>query len=415
MTASFALTLLVALAAVPALGSALYLLLLAVASCFHRPAPARAIPRHRLTVLIPAHNEAQMVTGCVQSLKRQSYPTDLYRVVVIADNCTDETAELAARAGAEVLIRNEPGLRGKGHALRWGIDRILGDQSLTDALVVVDADSLTESHFLAELEARLADGYEAVQADDLVLPQPGSQGSVLEATALLLRNRVRFAGRTVIGLPAMLCGNGMLLSRRILEKHPWNAFTPTEDVEFSVGLRVAGIPIAFAQNARVLAAATAGGRGAYTQGLRWEAGRFQIMRRWFGPLLRAVVVRRRFTSLELLLDLAVLPLSLVSLLTVCGTCVGLLLLSVHAIAPWAIVPWTTALISLPLYVGIGLAAAHAPASFYRALLLAPFFMLRKLRIYARLLGGGEAGAWVPTARPAAPSDADAMGVEGLTG
>ncbi|TME44786.1 MAG: glycosyltransferase [Chloroflexi bacterium] len=204
MTASFALTLLVALAAVPALGSALYLLLLAVASCFHRPAPARAIPRHRLTVLIPAHNEAQMVTGCVQSLKRQSYPTDLYRVVVIADNCTDETAELAARAGAEVLIRNEPGLRGKGHALRWGIDRILGDQSLTDALVVVDADSLTESHFLAELEARLADGYEAVQADDLVLPQPGSQGSVLEATALLLRNRVRFAGRTVIGLPAML-------------------------------------------------------------------------------------------------------------------------------------------------------------------------------------------------------------------
>jgi cellulose synthase/poly-beta-1,6-N-acetylglucosamine synthase-like glycosyltransferase len=388
-----------ALAALPALGSALYLLLLAVASCFHRPTRAKINPRHRLVVLVPAHNEAEMISRCVQALIRQGYPRELFRVVVIADNCDDATGELAARAGAEVLVRRDPRLRGKGQALRWGIERVLADRPAADAVVVVDADSITESHFLAELEARLAQGSRAVQADDLVLPQTGSPRSVLEATALLLRNRVRFAGRAVIGLPAMLCGNGMLLSREVLDEHPWNAFTVTEDSEYSVSLRVAGIRIAFAQNARVLAAATSGGRGAYTQGLRWESGRFQMMRRWFKPLLRAIVLKRRIGLLELLIDLCVLPLGLLSLVTLGGTGLSLALVAAHAISPFSALPWGIALISVPLYVLLGLYGAHAPVAFYRALLLAPLFIAGKLKIYRALLRSREAGAWVRTERP----------------
>lgn len=403
------LTAVVGLLAVPATGSAIYLLLLAAASCFHRPPRARINPRHRLAVLVPAHNEAEMIARCVQALMRQGYPNALFRVVVIADNCDDETGPLAARAGAEVLVRNEPGRRGKGQALAWGIDRILADIPAPDAVVVVDADSITESHFLAELEARLAAGYQAVQADDLVLPQPGSLRSVLEATALLLRNRVRFAGRAVLGLPAMLCGNGMLLSRQVLVTHPWNAFTVTEDSEYSVALRVAGIRIAFAQNARVLAAATSGERGAYTQGLRWEAGRFQMLRRWFVPLLRAILLKRRGGLFELLIDLAVLPLALVSLLTLVGATVSLALAVSHVIAFWGAVPWAIALISLPLYVMLGLFGARAPGSFYRALLLAPLFMTRKLKIYGRLLARRDAGTWVRTERPIESRDSHSPG------
>jgi cellulose synthase/poly-beta-1,6-N-acetylglucosamine synthase-like glycosyltransferase len=399
-----ALTVIVALAAIPAVGTALYLLLLAVASCFHRPSPARKIPRHRLAVLVPAHNEAEMISRCVASLTRQGYPADLFRVVVIADNCHDATADLAARAGAQVLVRIEPELLGKGHALRWGIARILAEDPTVDALVVVDADSIAESHFLAELGARLAAGYQVVQADDLVLPEPGSLRSVLEATALLLRNRVRFAGRAVLRLPAMLCGNGMLISRAVLVAHPWNAFTVTEDGEYSIALRVAGVRIAFAQNARVLAASTSGGRGAYTQGLRWEAGRFQMLQRWFWPLLRAMIAGRRLGLIELFYDLAVLPLGMVTVVSVLGTSLSLALFAAHLVAFWGVLPWAVALISLPLYIVIGLRGAHAPASFYRALFLAPAFMARKLRIWTRLLGGRGAGAWVRTERPAESRD-----------
>jgi cellulose synthase/poly-beta-1,6-N-acetylglucosamine synthase-like glycosyltransferase len=411
MTLPTAVTTIVALAAIPSVATTLYLLTLAVASCFHRPSPARNIPRHHLAVLVPAHNEAEMIARCVQSLTRQGYPKELFQVVVIADNCTDATAEVAARAGAQVLVRREPELRGKGHALRWGIAHILAGNPAVDALVVVDADSIAESHFLGELEARLASGFQVVQADDLVLPEPGSLRSVLEATALLLRNRVRFAGRAVLGLPAMLCGNGMLLSRAVLAAHPWNAFTVTEDGEYSVGLRVAGVRIAYAQNARVLAAATSGGRGSYTQGLRWEAGRFQMMRRWFGPLLRAMVGGRRLGLIELFYDLAVLPLGLVTIVTLLGTGVSLALFFAHLVMFWGVLPWAIALISLPLYVVVGLRGAHAPGSFYRALLVAPAFMVRKLRIWSRLVGGREAGAWVRTERPAESDAPDPLGLK----
>ena len=81
--------------------------------------------------------------------------------------------------------------------------------------------------------------------------------------------------------------------------------------------------------------------------------------------------------------------------------------AVIAIAFLAVVPWVVALVSLPLYIVLGLTGAHAPASFYRALLLAPVFLARKLRIYARLLGGHD-GAWVRTERPAESRDGDAM-------
>ena len=401
------LTVIVALVGVPVMLSALYLLVLAVASGFYRPSPARKVPHHRLLVLVPAHNEAEMISRCVGSLLSQGYPRELFRVVVIADNCTDATAALAERAGAEVMRRDEPGARGKGQALRWAIDRILAESAAPDALVMVDADSIAESHLLAELEARLASGHEVVQADDLVLPERGSLRSVLEATALLLRNRVRFAGRGVLGLPATLCGNGMLLSRRVLEAHPWNAFTVAEDGEYAIGLRLAGVRTAFAQNARVLAAATRGGRGALTQGLRWESGRFQNMRRWCLPVMRAILFERRIDLLDLLLDLAVLPLGLLSGAAITGTVISVVLLATHMVAPWAVVPWILALVFLPVYVVAGLRGAHAPGAFYRALLLAPLFMVRKLGIYSRLLSGHGPGGWVRTDRPSDSSDSDA--------
>jgi glycosyltransferase involved in cell wall biosynthesis len=340
-----------------------------------------------------------MISRCVRSFAAQGYPADLFRLVVIADNCDDETSTLAASAGAEVMVRDEPGSRGKGQAIRWAMDRILVAPSAPDAIVVVDADAMVECHFLAELEAALQSGSQVVQADDLVLPASKSLRSVLEAAALLLRNRVRFAGRAVLGLPASLCGNGMLISRTVLEKHPWNAFTGTEDAEYAIGLRLARVRTAFAQNARVLAAPTGGEIGAYTQGLRWEAGRFILVRRWIWPILRAVLFDRRFDLLDLLVDLAVMPLGLLSAAAVLGTVGAVALLGVQAISTWAVVPWICATIALPTYVVLGLRGARAPSSFYRALLLAPLFMIRKLRIYAGLLHG-SGDRWTRTQRPA---------------
>lgn len=399
MNLQVTLTAITALAAVPVLASALYLVLLGFASGYHRPARARNRPRHSLAVLIPAHNEARMIARCIHSFQQQGYTPGLYRVIVIADNCSDATADMAAASGAEVMVRSDPGAPGKGQALRWAMNRILAEPSSPDAIVVVDADSTVEVHFLAELEAHLQAGSQVVQADDLVMPERDSLRSVLEAAALLLRNRVRFAGRAVLGLPASLCGNGMLLSRRVLSEHPWDAYSVTEDGEYAINLRYLGIKTSFASNARVHAAPTSSATGAYTQGLRWESGRFNLLRRWFLPMLRAIVLRGRFDLVDLLVDLSVPPLGLLALWAVIGAIGSVALAATGVVSAWAAIPWCLAVILIPLYVLLGLHGTRAPRSFYRALLLAPFFMLRKLRIYVALVRPSRAQTWTRTERP----------------
>src|SRR2546430_4653158 len=110
---------LAAAAGVPVAAAAIYLLVLAVASLRRLPAPRRPARLPRLVVLVPAHDEEQLIGRCVASLRAQSYPAVHYRVVVIADNCRDATALLAAAGGAEVLVRRDDRAPGKGQALRW--------------------------------------------------------------------------------------------------------------------------------------------------------------------------------------------------------------------------------------------------------------------------------------------------------
>lgn len=377
-----------------------YLLTLATASLLHRPPPASGPPRARLAVLVPAHDEAEMIGRCVRSLLSQRYPRDRYRVVVVADNCVDETAAIAAGAGAEVLVRRDPTRRGKGHALRWGMDRLLAGAAPPDAVVVVDADAIADPDFLRELEAVFAAGHPAVQADDVLDVEAHSRPREhLEAAALLLRNRVRFSGRAALGLSASLCGNGMLLARPVLERHPWEAFSAAEDGEYSLSLLEAGIATSFALRARVMAAPTAGTQGARTQSLRWDGGRLALSRAWTARLLRAGLRRRDRQLLGAALDLVVPPLGALVMAALGGTAVAAVLVVSGLVAVWAALPWLVAFTALPSYLVVGLLSSHAPTRTYLAFLRAPWFVARKLVVYARIVGGSSDPQWVRTERP----------------
>jgi cellulose synthase/poly-beta-1,6-N-acetylglucosamine synthase-like glycosyltransferase len=139
----------------------IYLLALALASLFGRPKPTSdgPEPSHQIAVLVPAHDEEQLIGRCVESLLAQSYPHDLYRVIVIADNCSDRTADNAEAAGAEVIVRDEPNARGKGQALRWAMDRLLAAPNPPDAVVVVDADSIADHNLLRALKRQVPSVY----------------------------------------------------------------------------------------------------------------------------------------------------------------------------------------------------------------------------------------------------------------
>jgi exopolysaccharide biosynthesis WecB/TagA/CpsF family protein len=348
-----------------------------------------------LAVLVPAHDERDLIERCVMSLREQSHPA--VDLVVVADNCSDETAVKAERAGARVLVRTDADRTGKGHALRWAMDSILASRPDVDAIVVVDADSVAAPGLLRLLAAHCTDGVEVVQADYTALVERDELRGRLRTAAFLLAHRVRFGGRAALGLPCGLVGNGMLFTRRLLERYPWSAFTGAEDLEYGVDLRLSGVRPVFAPAAHVAAPVAAAGRGARTQRHRWEGGRAHVVRTRLPKVLRRVVAGD-FDLLDLAVDLAVPPLGVLASALVLGGAVAAL--AVGAGAPAAtLAPWLVGAGALAGFVLIGLVAARAPRGTYAALLVAPAIvavdMLHRLSILRR----GGATAWERTERP----------------
>lgn len=375
----------------------LYLVLLAVASFFYSQSVEGFSPRSRLVVLIPAHDEETLVGRTVRSLMAQSYPRELFQIAVIADNCTDATAAVAADAGADlVMVRNAPDARGKGYALRWAMDQLLGSDAPPDAIVSVDADTITDPDLLLALAERLEDGAQAVQADYRAFGD-GSDSSELRKAAFLLFNRTQPAGRHVLGRSAWLVGNGWLLSTELLRRRPWSAFTSTEDREYSVDLLVDGVRIAFAGAAAVHAPTAPNRRAEKTQQLRWEGGWANLLRGRMLQLLAQAGRRRAPVLLWTAFDLAVPPLGLLAAGAYGGLLISALLALAGAWSGWLVVPWIVASASVPLYVLVGFIAGDAPRAAYRALLHAPLFVLRKPLALRRTLGF-RGDTWVRTER-----------------
>src|SRR4051812_21928904 len=377
-------------------GLGLYQLTLAVAAFGYRPLRRTDAPSKRLAVLVPAYDEAAVIERCVRSLVEQTYPRDLYDVTVIADNCTDETAELAGRAGATVLERDEPDARGKGQALRWAIDRVLERTPPPDAVVIVDADSVVRPDFLAVLAGPLEVGAAAAQGESRLVDD-GSPAAAFRAGAFLLVNRVRPAGRAVLGLGCNLQGNGMLVSAGVLRAHPWNAFSATEDLEYSVNLLLAGVRTRFAGGAIAESPAAPNREAGAQQQLRWEGGKLHVARTQLPRLLGAAARRRDPALLEAAVDLAVPPLGLFAALAAAGTAASGIAVAFGALPAWSITPWAVALVAVPLYVLVGYRAANAPRSAYRSLVHAPLFVLRKVA-GAHRLRSFRPDSWVRTER-----------------
>lgn len=378
-------------AGLPVAAASLYLLGLALAS-FRRaaPTPPRPPGLGRLAVLVPAHDEEELVGRCVASLRDQTYPRS--RVIVIADNCGDRTAEVARDAGAEVMERRDLERRGKGYALRWAMDRLLAAPEPPDAVVVVDADSVADRDLLSHLAAALARGADVAQAEYLVLADATSTRSQLVAAAFLLFHRVRLGGRAVLGLPAFLVGNGMLFSRRLLETLPWNAFTGVEDLEYTVTLRLAGFRPQYVAAALVEGPVPHGYRGMRGQRLRWEGGRWHVVRGRL-PRLLGHALRRDPGVLDAAVDLAVPPLGLLTMIALAGSAVAAVAVALGIAAAWSQSPWLLAMAALTGFVVLGLLSAGAPRSLWLALLESPRFLAWKALTYVRIAAGFDPRRW----------------------
>jgi 1,2-diacylglycerol 3-beta-glucosyltransferase len=368
----------------------------------------RSFPLHRdqgrrFAIIVPAHNEEFTVGRTLESFLRLNYPRDLVTVVVVADNCSDNTEEAARRGGAEVLVRTDAEKRGKGYALRWAMDQLLERTPAFDALVVIDADSEADPEFLNAVDRALASGARVVQCSDMVRPQPGAWSSELTRVGFTLYNHARPLGRAAFGGSAGLRGNGMCFAASVLREHPWDAFSRAEDLEYGLRLLLDGVRVVFAPDARVYATMPVDSKNAETQRARWEGGRLPLIRRYAGPLVRRALLRGWIVHADALIDL-VTP-ALVNMLAL-----ALSFAVVNAVLWFAGVwgaelfagLWLVAAVLGIVHLFAGLAASGADRGQYAVLLSLPKFVLWKFALYLKLARGSRETSWIRTTREFPP-------------
>jgi hypothetical protein len=250
---------------------------------------ARTVPpasaRLRFAIVVPAHDEAAVVADAVDALRRLDYPRHLFRIVVVADNCTDDTAARARAAGADhVVERNDPARRGKGHALRVGIARAMSGFA-PDAVCVFDADNVMTPNFLEAMNARLCAGAEVVQGYLDTKNPDDSWVTKAIAIGYSVAARLFQLSRANLGLSATLGGTGWCIRTTTLAAFPPDPGCLTEDTELQMRLLRAGVRVAWAHEAIAFDEKPITMASSWRQRVRWMQGRSQVARRHALPLL----------------------------------------------------------------------------------------------------------------------------------
>jgi 1,2-diacylglycerol 3-beta-glucosyltransferase len=307
---------LLALAALPVIAASGYLFVLTVRSRQTTP-PTYGAPNARFAVVVPAHDEEAGIAATIESLLALDYPRDHFEVIVVADNCTDDTAARAAAAGAEVLVRNDAERRGKGFALAHAFEHVVAG-GRADAVVVIDADTVVSPNLLRAFDARIATGAAAVQADYAVRNPDSGWRPRLMAIALGMFHVVRSTGRENLGVSCGLRGNGMCFTTALLGEVPHDAFSIVEDVEYGIRIGERGHRVHYAGEAHVYGEMVSSEKASRSQRERWEGGRRQLVKDHGLRLLRRAIATRSPLDFDLAMDLFVPPLSTLVVATVAG-------------------------------------------------------------------------------------------------
>lgn len=251
--------------------------------------PAPPGPRsRRMRVVVPAHNEAGVITDLLSDLASQDYPPDLTDVWVIADRCTDATAEVASVL-ARVAVRRE-GEGGKGEALAW----YLADHPLArdEALVVFDADNRVPRNVLARFADEFDAGHDVLQAYLDVTNPDASPLATASALSYWAGNRMVQLARTNLGWSADLGGTGMAFTAAALERAGGFAGSLTEDQELAARLALAGEKVEWLHDVKIRDEKPAGTRATVGQRSRWMAGKRAVARAHAGRLFVSAIERR---------------------------------------------------------------------------------------------------------------------------
>ncbi len=270
---------------------------------------------HRYAFLIAAHNEEPVIANLVESLRAQDYPAELFDIYVVADACTDATAEAARAAGAIVYERNDLARRGKSWVMDYAFKRILAERpGLYEGFFIFDADNLVSRDYLRIMNDAFDQGHMVVTGYRNSKNFGDSWISGGYGTSFLREARFLNNARMHCGTSCAVSGSGYLVSARIVEAmQGWRFHTLTEDIQFTTfcavhGVRIAYAPAEFFDEQPVRLAAS------WKQRLRWCKGFYQVLFTYGRYMLKAIVLFRRFAAYDMFVTIA--PAILLTLLSV---------------------------------------------------------------------------------------------------
>lgn len=339
----------------------------------------------RWVVIVPAHNEEDLIAATVGSLRAAGATHD--QILVVADNCDDDTAARAREAGATVLLRDDPSQRGKSHAIEFALEWLRGRDAPPDAVLLVDADTVVSQEIFGVVAARLEGGARVVQVHYEGAPDDAPVARI-RRLALSLVHWARPLGAARIGLPTTLKGNGMAFRWQVLQDgFPGSGIT--EDAAATLNLLRRGELVVFEPRATVSGRMAANYAAARTQDMRWEGGRFALVPQALAEACRQLAAGRPRAAAAAL-ELASLPLTLTGLLAGAGMAISLIGFGSKTVG-------VASAASLVSYVLVGLAAARPDRRDLLALFHAPRFVVYKVAVFARLTRG-QPRSWERTTR-----------------
>lgn len=370
--------LLLLLMAVPIL---VFAIQIAIALPAERKKPASGGYRPSIAVLVPAHNEATGIAAALRSIQAQLQMGD--RLLVVADNCTDDTAAAALAVGAEVMERRDAARRGKGYALDFGVRHLA--LAPPEVVIIVDADCWLEQGVLDILACRSLAANRPMQALYLMRSPAGAGLKTKVAEfAWTVKNRARATGFQRIGLPCQLMGTGMAFPWALMERAELASGHIVEDLKLGLDFARTGQAPLFCSEAQVTSVFPVNVEGVQSQRTRWEHGHLGMMLKE-GPRLIIESLRTKNRDLfALTIDMCVPPLALLTLLVLVFGLLGMILWAVTDKA----LPWSLAIINPTL---LGLAVLLAWARFgrgiltFRNLAYAPIYALSKIPLYVKFL------------------------------
>lgn len=253
---------------------------------------------HTFALVVAAHNEEVVIANLIDSLNKLNYPREAYDIFVIADNCTDRTAEKAAAAGAMVFERENKELRGKGYALEWMFEKLFAMEKKYDSISIFDADNIVDKEYLNEMNNEINKGYKVVQGYIDSKNPFDSWITCAYSISFWSVSRLFQTARYNLGITCQLSGTGFTIDSKLLERIGWKATCLTEDMEFTARLALEGEKVGWAYHAVVYDEKPLTLIQSWKQRVRWMQGHADVASRFSTKLFARAIKKGDLSAFD---------------------------------------------------------------------------------------------------------------------